>query len=39
MRDNSYNVLHFAADKVHIEARRFNAGLAGSRYFSARVAD
>jgi Calcineurin-like phosphoesterase len=37
MRDNSYNVLQFLPEEVHIEARRFNAGMAGSHYFSARL--
>ncbi len=39
MRDNSYNVLQFLPGEVRIEARRFNAGMAGSRYFTARLID
>ncbi len=37
MRDNSYNVLQFLPDEVQIEARRFNAGMPGSHYFSTRL--
>jgi hypothetical protein len=37
MRDNSYNVLQFLPAEVQIEARRFNAGMQGTRYFSTRV--
>jgi hypothetical protein len=37
MRDNSYNLLRFANSEVQIEARRFNPGLDGSRYFSTRL--
>jgi predicted phosphodiesterase len=39
MRDNSYNLLKFIPGEVQIEARRFNPGLAGSRYFTTRVVD
>jgi hypothetical protein len=38
MRDNSYNLLSFGQDDIRIDVRRYNSGLAGSRYFLARVA-
>lgn len=39
MRDNSYNLLKFTPGEIQIEARRFNPGMGGSRYFSTRLAN
>jgi hypothetical protein len=37
MRDNSYNFLRFEKDDILVEARRYNVGLDGQRYFQGRI--
>ena len=37
MRDNSCNFLKFTKEHIQIEARRYNSGMDGSRYFVARL--